>query len=66
MRNVNSISILGSTGSVGRQTLEVAKHLNIKVRAIGASNSIDLLEQQIRDHTPELVAVYDENVAVEL
>ena len=66
MRNINGISILGSTGSIGRQTLEVAEHLNIKVRAIGASNSIDLLEQQIRDHAPELVAVYDESVAVEL
>jgi len=62
----NGITILGSTGSIGRQTLEVAEHLNIKIRALSAHKNIDLLEQQIRKHTPELVAVYDESAANEL
>lgn len=62
----NGIAILGSTGSIGRQTLEVAEHLSIKVRALSAHSSIDLLEEQIRKYTPELVAVYDEKAAQSL
>ena len=61
-----TITILGSTGSIGRQTLEVAEHLNIKVKALTADKSIDLLEKQIRKFKPELVAVYDEKAAEEL
>jgi len=58
-----AISILGSTGSIGRQTLEVAEFLNIKVIALSADKNIELLEKQIRKFTPELVAVYDEAAA---
>jgi len=61
-----TITILGSTGSIGRQTLEVAEHLNIKVRALTANKSVDLLEEQIRLFKPELVAVYDEKAAGKL
>lgn len=60
---VNSISILGVTGSIGRQTVAVAEHLGLKVAAITANSRIDVLEQQTRRLKPELVAVYDENAA---
>ena len=42
-----NISVLGSTGSIGTQTLEVAKELEIKVHALTANENIDLLEEQI-------------------
>jgi len=58
-----TITILGSTGSIGRQTLEVAEHLKINVKALSANKSIDLLEKQVRKFNPELVAVYDEKAA---
>lgn len=60
---VNSISVLGCTGSIGRQTLAVAEHTGIKVKAITAQRSIELLEQQARKFRPDFVAVYDEEAA---
>ena len=61
-----TLTILGSTGSIGCQTLEVARHLDIRVRALSADKNIDLLEEQIREFSPELVAVFNENAAKEL
>ncbi|MCL2353101.1 MAG: 1-deoxy-D-xylulose-5-phosphate reductoisomerase, partial [Defluviitaleaceae bacterium] len=61
-----TISILGSTGSIGTQTLEVAQQLNIKIAALTAHSNIDLLESQIRNFKPSLVVVYDEGKALEL
>lgn len=58
-----SISILGSTGSIGRQTLDVAEQLGIKVLAISADKNIQLLENQVRKFRPALAAVYDETAA---
>lgn len=58
-----SISILGSTGSIGTQALQVAKNLGISVAAISANKNITLLEEQARIFNPELVAVYDEDAA---
>lgn len=58
-----SISILGSTGSIGTQALQVAKNLGISVAAISANKSITLLEEQARIFNPKLVAVYDEDAA---
>lgn len=56
-----NIIILGSTGSIGTQTLEVAAGLEqIKIAAIGANRNIALLEQQIRTFHPSLCAVYDD------
>lgn len=55
-----SVSILGSTGSVGTQTLEVCREQDIKVVAITGNQNIDLLEAQAREFMPELVVVYDE------
>lgn len=63
---INSISILGSTGSIGRQTIEAAAHLGIRVSAIAAGRNAALLEQQARRLKPELVAVSDEKAAREL
>ena len=60
---VQSISILGCTGSIGRQTAAVAEHTGIRVAALTANRKIDLLEQQARRFRPELVAVYDEDAA---
>ena len=58
-----SISILGCTGSIGRQTAAVAEHLGIRVAALTANRKIDLLEQQARKFRPGFVAVYDEEAA---
>ena len=60
---VRSISILGCTGSIGRQTAAVAQHLGIRVAARTANRKIDLLEQQARLFHPSFVAVYDEAAA---
>jgi 1-deoxy-D-xylulose-5-phosphate reductoisomerase len=58
-----AISILGCTGSIGRQTAAVAEHLGIRVAALTANRKIDLLEQQARLFKPSFVAVYDEEAA---
>ena len=63
---VNAISILGSTGSIGKQTINVAKRLNLPVKAISVQKSVALAEQQARELKPELVAVFDHDAAVEL
>lgn len=63
---VKSISILGSTGSIGTQTIDVARKLNIKVVALSANTNIKLLEDQIREFKPKLVCVYDEQSAYKL
>ena len=60
---VKSLSVLGSTGSIGRQTLAVAEHTGIRIAALTANRKIDLLEEQVRKFRPELVAVYDEEAA---
>ena len=60
---VNSISVLGCTGSIGRQTIAVAEHAGIPVAALSANRKIDLLEEQTRRLKPKLVAVYDEDAA---
>lgn len=59
----NSISLLGSTGSIGRQTLEVAEQLGLRVCALSADKSIKLLEEQTRKFHPVLACVYDETSA---
>lgn len=57
------ISVLGSTGSIGRQTLLVAEELGLRVAALTAGRQIDLLEQQARRFRPCLVAVFEEPAA---
>ncbi len=53
------ISVLGSTGSIGTQTLQVCRDLGIGVAALSAGSNIDLLEQQIREFRVPLASVYD-------
>ena len=61
-----NISILGSTGSIGTQTLDVVDKLGLKVSALSAARNITLLEQQVRKYKPALAVVYDEQKAREL
>ena len=61
-----SIALLGSTGSIGRQTLEVARELGLSVAALTANKSVDLIEQQAREFCPRLAVLYDEDAAREL
>lgn len=65
---LRKIAILGSTGSIGTQTLEVARyyHQDIQVTALAAGSNITLLEQQIREFRPTLVAVWEEENAAKL
>lgn len=62
------ISILGSTGSIGTQTLDVvSQHSDeLRVAALAAGSNITLLEQQIRQYRPRLAAVWDEKRAAQL
>ena len=60
---VKSISVLGCTGSIGRQTIAVAEHIGMPVAALTANRKIDLLEEQARRLHPKFVAVYDEQAA---
>ncbi len=61
-----NISIIGSTGSIGTQTLEVARHLGIGITAITASTSVDLMEKQVREFAPSIAVLRDESAAIEL
>jgi len=66
MKQSKTISILGSTGSIGRQSLEVIAALGLSVGALTANKSVDLLEQQARQFRPELVVAMDEGAAADL
>ncbi|MCR4434601.1 MAG: 1-deoxy-D-xylulose-5-phosphate reductoisomerase [Clostridiales bacterium] len=61
-----NISILGSTGSIGTQTLEVARSLGLRVCGLSANTNIDLLEKQALEFRPQVVAVGDEFLANKL
>ena len=64
---MKKIAILGSTGSIGTQTLEIVRtNGDLEVTALAAGNNIDLLEQQIREFRPKLAAVWKEELAAEL
>lgn len=64
---MKKIAILGSTGSIGTQTLEVVReNKDIEVVGMAAGNNIGLLEKQIREFSPRVVAVWDEEKAKEL
>lgn len=62
------ISILGSTGSIGTQTLEVvrASQGKLKVKALTAFSNTDLLEKQVREHRPEIAVMMDDRSASDL
>ena len=61
-----NLTILGSTGSIGTQALEVVDNLGINIVALTANNNIDLLEEQIKRYKPSFVSVSSEALAKEL
>ena len=64
---MKKIAILGSTGSIGTQTLEIVRtNKDIEVTALAAGRNINLLERQIREFRPKLAAVWSEDLAAEL
>ena len=64
---MKKIAILGSTGSIGTQTLDIVREQgDIEVVAMAAGGNIELLEKQIREFMPKLVSVWDEKKAAEL
>ena len=61
-----NITILGSTGSIGRQTLEVMEALGMGAAALTAHSSVELMEEQARRFRPELAVLADERAAADL
>jgi len=62
----NTISILGSTGSIGRQTLDVAEQMGLRVAALTANSSVERMEAQARQFKPRLAVLTDEAAARDL
>ena len=65
---MKTLTLLGSTGSIGRQTLDVVRHSteHLKIHALVADKSVDLMEQQARLFLPATVVMMDEAAAREL
>lgn len=66
---MKKIALIGSTGSIGRSTIDVVRHLGSKkaqIVALAAHSNIDLLELQAHELSPQLVAIYDKQKAQEL
>lgn len=63
---IKNISVLGSTGSIGTQTLDVVDKLNLNVTALTANSNVKLTEQQIRKYKPQIAVLFDEEKAKEL
>ena len=61
-----TVAVLGSTGSIGRQTLQVVQELGLTVAALTANRQVDLLEQQARQFHPKRAVLYDRAAAGEL
>ncbi len=61
-----NLSILGSTGSIGTQSLETARKCGYGVSALTAHSNVDLIEKQIREFKPQMAAMVDETAAKEL
>ncbi len=60
---IKSLTLLGSTGSIGTQSLDVARKLGISVKALSCQSNIDVMEEQIREFNPEYALVTDEKKA---
>jgi 1-deoxy-D-xylulose-5-phosphate reductoisomerase len=58
-----TIALLGSTGSIGRQTLQVARELGLRVAALTANTQVERMEQQIREFAPRLAVMMDADAA---
>lgn len=65
---MKKLSVLGSTGSIGMQTMEVIRSNpeSFRLEAVAANSSVDLLEQQVREFGPKLAVIYDESKYQEL
>ena len=63
---VNCVSILGSTGSVGRQTLDIVEHLRLPVAALTAGTNVQRMAQQCRRFRPQLAVMATEEAAMAL
>ncbi len=61
-----SMVVLGSTGSIGTQTLDVAEKYNMKICALTAHSNVKLMEEQVRKFKPALAVMYDESAATQL
>ena len=61
-----NISLLGSTGSIGTQSLDVAKMHGYNIKCLSANSRVDIIENQIREFKPELVCMMNEQAASEL
>ena len=66
LRGEHMVSIIGSTGSIGRQTLQVLDHLGLRPVALAAGHSVNELESQCRQYNPKLAVLTDENAARDL
>ena len=62
----NKLSILGSTGSIGRQTLDVAEQMGLSVAALTAHSSVERMEEQVRQFKPRLAVLTDASAAKDL
>ncbi len=63
---MKKISILGSTGSIGKQSLDVIRMRGFSVTALTANSNVGIIEEQAREFKPSLVALHDENAAKDL
>ena len=63
---IHSVSVLGSTGSVGQQTLSVVEHLNLPVAALAAGTNVERMAQQCRTFRPKLAVMADRESALRL
>ena len=63
---VKCVSILGSTGSIGRQSLDIIDHLHIPVAALTAGTSVERMSQQCRRYRPELAVMATQEAAERL
>ena len=67
IKGTKKIAILGSTGSIGTQTLDIVrKESDLKVVAMAAGSNVELMEHQVREFRPELVAMWTEKAAKDL
>ena len=63
---MKKIAILGSTGSIGKQSLDVVRMRGFSVTALTANSNVQIIEEQAREFKPEYVALHDENAAKDL
>ena len=61
---ISCISVLGSTGSIGRQTLDIVDHLGIRVAALTAGSNVERMAQQCHKYKPALAVMASETAAM--